>query len=345
MDVAARTRLRTALRSLTPWYRTYHARFVSTRPSMHVFDRQVKLRQRNRAAAAEDFGEYDYLRDEIAERLCDRLLDIKRKFPAALDLGCGAGSLVRSLGGRGGITSILQLDASAEMAKRAEAAAAAAVEAAGADPEGTKLRVETRVADEEAVELPAETFDLVMSNLSLHWVNDLPSVFAKVRAALKPDGVFLGAMLGGETLRELRSSFVLAEQERRGGIAPHVSPFAHVPDVGGLLQGAGFALPTVDTDVVEVPFADAAAVMSHLQRMGESFAGSGAQRALAGPETLLATASVLEEMYGVRDDDGTLTHIPCTFQVIYFVAWAPHESQPQPKRRGSAGRSLQELGE
>lgn len=218
---------------------------------------------------------------------------------------------------------------------------------------------------------------MVLSSLSMHWVNDLPGLLAEVRRVLRPDGVFLAAMLGGETLSELRSSFVAAQSEREGGVSPHVSPFAGVADVGNLLAAAGFGIPTVDADTVRVEYPHALRLAEHVQGMGES--NAAVQRRLAGRrDTMLAMAAVYHTMYtpaaareveaaaaaarGVSPpqyhsdadadavaagtegaaaaDDG----ISATFDVIYMIGWAPAAAQPKALRRGSVPKGFAARG-
>ena len=207
--------------------------------SITIFDRRLLRRRRARAAALG--GETALLR-EVAERLADRLDDINRRFPLALDLGCRGGTLARTLKGRGGVETLVQSDLAPEMAARAAGTGRPAL-----------------AADEEFLPFGAEAFDLVLSCLSLHWVNDLPGALVQIRHALKPDGLFLAALLGGETLTELRQALLEAELEVEGGASPRVSPFADLRDLGGLLQRSGFALPVADLDSItfeyETPFA------------------------------------------------------------------------------------------
>ncbi|KAG5184319.1 S-adenosyl-L-methionine-dependent methyltransferase [Tribonema minus] len=329
--------------------------------SMEVFDRSVKMAQRDAAAVAPGAEHYDYLRENIAAILADRIEDISREFPLALDVGCHAGHLYKLIaekaglggtGGIGGVRTLVQCDLSAGALLRAQAAAVTL-------PEEQRRRVKvsyvqahpgiccgavptafTLEADEEDLEshFDASTFDLVLSNLSLHWVNDLPSTLRQIRSILKPDGVFIGAMLGGETLTELRSCLLLAEQEREGGMSPHTSPSAHVSDCGNLLAAAGFTIPTVDQDTFQIEYPNAFALMEHIQAMGEGNAVL-APRTAVSRDTFLAAAALYQERHGT--DSGSVV---ATFQVLYMIGWAPHASQPQPKRRGSAQHSLREVG-
>ncbi|CAB1104389.1 unnamed protein product [Ectocarpus sp. CCAP 1310/34] len=312
-------------------------------PAVKVFDRTAKRRQRDRAAAADWEGEFDYLREHIARVLVDRIEDISREFPRALDVGAHAGHIYNAIcekpglngkGGVGGVEHLTQCDISEKALLRGASSSRSRQEesrrGAAAGEEGS-VEVDTCcvVADEEFLPFAPASFDLVLSNLALHWVNDLPGALGQIKQVLKPDGAFIGAMLGGSTLTELRSCLLLAEQEREGGQSIHTSPSAHVADCGSLLQSAGFSLPTVDQDTVRVGYPNAFVLMEHLQGMGESNAAMNT-RPRVSRETMLAAAAAYQELYG--EDDGT---VQATFQVVYMIGWAPHESQPQPKRRGS----------
>ena len=281
--------------------------------SMTVFNRRAVRRHRDRAAAGLEGG--DVLLRESAERLSDRLDDITRSFPLALDLGCHTGQLGRALRGRGGIKTLVQCDLSEAMAGRA----------------GTP----SLAADEEFLPFGDETFDLILSNLSLHWVNDLPGALVQARRALRPDGLFLAALLGGETLRELRQALAEAEIAEEDGLSPRVSPMADVRDLGSLLQRAGFALPVVDADTVTVMYADPMAVMTDLRAMGETNAQAESRKGFTRPGTLAAAAARYGELFG--GDDGK---VPATFQIITLTGWAPDPSQQQPLKPGSAETRL-----
>ncbi len=286
--------------------------------SMQVFDRAAVRAHRERAAAR--WPEHDFLKREVSARLLDRLRDVTRDFALALDLGCHGGTVAELLPDLGKVGGLVQCDLSPAMARRA---------AAHGRP--------TLVADEEALPFAPRSFDLALSVLDLHWVNDLPGTLLQLRQALAPDGLFLGALLGGESLHELRVALMEAEMELTGGLSPRVSPFAEVRDCGGLLQRAGFALPVVDQDEITVTYADPLALMRELRGMAESNAvrerpRGGARRALFAR---------MAEIYAARfaQPDG---RIPLTFQVLYLTAWAPDASQPQPLRPGSAKTRLAE---
>ena len=281
--------------------------------AMKVFDRGAVRRHRERASPG--FAGHRFLVAEVAERLADRLSDVTREFAAALDLGCHSGELAAALKGRGGIRRLVQADLSEAMVRRASG-----------------LRV---VCDEELLPFAPASFDLILSVLSLHWVNDLPGALAQIARCLKPDGLFLAALLGGETLHELRQALITAELEEEGGASPRVSPFVELRDAGGLLQRAGLALPVVDSDTITVTYGDALELMAELRGMGESNAVLGRRHGLTRRATLLRAAELYRELYA--DGEGRL---PATFQVLTLTAWAPHESQQKALAPGSARARL-----
>ncbi|HRW59512.1 MAG TPA: methyltransferase domain-containing protein [Defluviicoccus sp.] len=280
---------------------------------MHVFDRRAVRQHRERAAAGLD--RHDFLLREVGERLADRLSDVRRTFPLALDLGCHSGQLAQLLAGRGGIETLVQSDLAPAMVHRAEG-----------------LRV---AADEEALPFAAASFDLVMSLMSLHWVNDLPGTLVQIRRCLKPDGLFLGAMLGGTTLTELRQALHAAEIEGEGGLSPRVSPFADARDAGNLLQRAGFALAVADAETVTVSYADPLALIKDLRGMGETNAAHGRRRQCSQRATLLAALDHYRRAFASADG-----RIPATFQVIFLIGWAPHPDQQRALKPGSARARL-----
>lgn len=280
---------------------------------MTVFDRRLVRARRNRAAPK--FGEFDFLFREVADRLADRLLDITREFPMALELGCHDGGLQRILAGRGQIETLIQCDLSERMVARADGPAI--------------------VADEEALPFDAPHFDLVLSNLSLHWVNDLPGALVQANRCLKPDGLFLGAILGGDTLHELRDCLMQAELDLCGGASPRLSPFAQVRDAGALLQRAGFSLPVTDSDVITVTYENAFRLMGDLRGMGETGSALSRSTYFTRRELFLQAAALYQDRHA--DSEG---RIPATFEVIYLHGWSPHDSQQQALRPGSAKTRL-----
>lgn len=340
----------------------------------HAFDRALKRQQRNNAARATkawrgdnkdaataaatakgDVIDYDYVREEIAARLVDRLDDMKRAFPLALDFGAGAGHVHRAIcaddalvgdgedgaptgGGIGGVRKLVQLDTATTLLQRD-----ADLEFEGSHRcDSYRMLVED---DEGTLPFPDGTFDLVISSCALHWINDLPKVFSEIHRVLKPDGCFLFAMMGGtETLPELRAALVLAELEREGGVSPHVGPFIQLVDIGSLMQRAGFALPTIDVDTHQVAFPNAFVLMEHLGRMGESSA-SVKRRKRVSRDTFLATACIYDKLFPAPDDGSGEPAIEASMQIIYAVGWTPHASQQQPKKRGTATHKVGEIVE
>jgi NADH dehydrogenase [ubiquinone] 1 alpha subcomplex assembly factor 5 len=280
-----------------------------------VFDRATLRARRSRAAAR--LGEVDFLVRTAAERLLERLGDVRRDFPLALELGCHTGQMAAVLRGCAQIGRLVQADLAYEMVRRAA---------------GARL-----VADEEALPFGPGSLDLVISCFSLHWVNDLPGSLAQIRYALKPDGLFLAAMPGGTTLAELRESLIRAELEIDGGVAPRVSPFVDVRDAGMLLQRAGFALPLVDLDTLTVTYDHPLRLMQELRAMGEGNALVERGRAPLKRATLRRACEIYRELFGDRDD-----RVPATFQILMLSGWAPDPSQPQPIRRGSGRINLEQ---
>ena len=263
------------------------------------FDRRALRRQRDRAARG--LRRHDFLFAETAERLADRLDDIRRSFPLALDLGSHDGVLARALKGRGGIETLVQTDLSPRMARRAARHGPAIA------------------ADEERLPFRPGTFDAALSCLSLHWVNDLPGALIQARHALKPDGLFLAAMLGGGTLRELRVALLEAELEAIGGASPRISPFAELRDAAGLLQRAGFAMPVADADTLTVTYETPIALLRDLKGMGEANALAARPRGFT-PRTVLAG---LADRYAPAPGG---QRIVATFQVLFLTGWAPGQA-------------------
>jgi SAM-dependent methyltransferase len=210
-----------------------------------------------------------------------------------------------------------------------------------AKPAGDRFKSLTHIAlqdaGQETLALQPESLDLVVSALAFQFVNDLPGVLAQIRRALKPDGLLLAAMIGGDTLTELRQSFAAAEAELEGGVSPRVAPFADLRDIGALMQRAGLALPVTDVDRIVVRYDSAFALMADLRRMGATNILVERRRAPTRRATLLRMAQIYVERFA--DPDG---RIRATFDVIWLSGWAPHESQQKPLRPGSAKMGLEE---
>jgi SAM-dependent methyltransferase len=272
-----------------------------------LFDRRAA--RRFRARAARHWGEADFLVREITERLADRLDDVRRKFPLALDLGGRGGVLARTLNGRGGIERLVQMD--------------------------TALAFSPDIVGEaEALPFRPASVDLVLSVLDLHRVNDLPGALLQLRQALKPDGLLLAALFAGDTLAELRRAWMEAELIEQGGAGSRVSPFADPRDLGALLQRAGFALPVIDTDTIEVTYDSSLKLMRDLRAMGESNIAADRSRRFTRRASLMRAAAIYDATAGGD------RRIAARFEVATLTAWAPHESQQQPLRRGSAKSRL-----
>jgi SAM-dependent methyltransferase len=263
-----------------------------------LFDRTLLVRRLHRA---QSLGPATFLLDRVVEDMNERLSAVKREFAVAADIwtpGEGAASPQR-------FKSL------------------------------TCLALQDSV--DEVLKLEPESLDLVVSALALQFANDLPGVLAQIRRALKADGLLLAAMIGGDTLTELRQAFAAAEAEIEGGVSPRVAPFAELRDVGGLLQRAGLALPVTDVDRIIVRYESAFALMADLRRMGATNILLERRRVPTRRTTLLRMAQIYAERFA--DPDG---RIRATFDVIWLSAWAPHESQPKPLRPGSAQASLEQ---
>jgi len=285
-----------------------------------VFDRNALRVRRERAAR--EWQARSFLKREIANRLVERLDDVRRSFPLALDLGCHGDEIASALdehqkGERTTIGSLIRADLGLGFARRAN---------------GPAL-----VADEEALPFAPGRFDLVVSAMSLHWVNDLPGTLIQIARILKPDGLFLGAMLGGATLWQLRQALAAAESEIEDGLSPRVSPFADLADAAGLLQRAGFALPVADSETIDVEYSSALELMRELSAMGESNLVVERRRGLARRATLLRAAEIYRERFTQASG-----RVAASFDVLFLHGWAPHDSQPKPLKPGSARHRLAE---
>ncbi|XP_050431646.1 arginine-hydroxylase NDUFAF5, mitochondrial [Adelges cooleyi] len=298
-------------------------------PSMTVFDRKAKVLQKQRSALAEDSSVYEYLKDEVGYRLSDRLFDIKRQFNLVVDLGCGYGHVSKHIS-IDNVKELIMCDVCEEILDKAQ------------NPE-PDVKVSKIIVDDERLPFEDNSIDLLISCLSLHWVNNLPSTFHQIKKCLKNDGVFLGAMFAGDTLFELRSSLHLAGVERDGGVAPRISPFVRLQDVGSLMQSAGFSMLTLDTDEIVIRYPSMFELIWDLKGMGEN--NAVLQRPLRlNKDTMFAAASLYDKLYGAKEDSD-LKGIPATFQIMYMIGWKPDPSQPKPLARGSGQISIKDIGQ
>ncbi|KAK9366657.1 hypothetical protein V1509DRAFT_629206 [Lipomyces kononenkoae] len=328
---------------------------------MQVFNRNVKERQRDRAALDPDSSRVvDYLRDEVANRLIERLLLIARQHEVLVDIGAGAGSIEQAINAnredpndngimQSRINKIIMTEMSEKMLYR------------DADPAKYPFNNEldiTRVKVDEEVLFTKDllqaitgsevtepfsdymfenSVNTVISNLSIHWVNDLPGLLRKIKYMLVPDGLFIASMIGGDSLFELRTSLQIAEMDLFGRIAPRLSPLADVRDMGGLMQQAGYNLITIDVDDIIVSYPDLMSLMRDLRDMGESNAVLNRPHYL--PRELIKAAEMTYRKMHANDDNT----LPATFRIIYLIGWKPSPTQPKPLERGSADVNLKDV--
>lgn len=246
-------------------------------------------------------GEYGFLRQRGHDDLLDRLACINREFESALYIGDTAKS--------------------------------------GVDL-GAKIKnVSTALINvEETLNVQEGSQDLIVSNLCLHRVNDLPGLLVQIRRSLKPDGLFLASMFGGETLYQLRDVLAQTEMDLKGGVSPRVFPFADKQQMGALMQRTGFALPVVDSELITVTYNDLFRLMYDLRGMGESNIIAARDRRYVGRDFFPQAAQTYAARYSEADGK-----IEATFEVIYLCGWAPHESQQKPSPRGSGQVNLTEI--
>lgn len=268
-----------------------------------VFDRALLRRRQARTRA---LGPETFLIERVASDLAERLGAVLRQFDVAIDLGTPTDAVRGALADASSIGTLI-----------------------AAGPDGDVI------ADEEALPFRDGSLDLLVSALALQFVNDLPGALIQIRRALKPDGLFLAALLGGDTLTELRQSFAAAEVEIEGGVSPRVAPFADVREMGALLQRAGFALPVTDVERLTVRYSSPFILMGELRRMGATNVLAERRRTPLRRATLKRMAEIYAQRFA--DPDGK---VRATFEVIWLSGWAPHESQQKPLRPGSARTRL-----
>ena len=282
-------------------------------PEAQVFDRRLLRRRRERAAAG--LAGVDFLIREVAGRLAERVADVRRRFPLALELGCHTGQLAAALGTQGAIDTLVQTDLAPAMVRRAR---------------GPRV-----AADEELLPFAAGRFDLVLSCFSLHWVNDLPGTLLQIGRVLRPDGLLLAALPGGTTLIELREALLRAELELAGGAGLRVAPAVDVRDAGGLLQRAGLEMPIVDLETIRVTYDHPLRLIQELRAMGEAGALDARHRRPLRRAVLMRACEIYQSLFA----DGA-GRVPATFQILMLSGWKPGPDQPQPLRRGSGQLDL-----
>lgn len=282
--------------------------------SVSLFDRNLLRRARTRAISFLPHSRF--LLERAGEELIARLGDIKRRFPVAAHIGARqAPAFYERLFAAAGAETGLILDLCPALLSGQRGLRAA--------------------ADEEFLPLRPGGFDLILSSFDLHTTNDLPGVLLQIRSALKPDGLFLAAMAGGETLHELRHSLTQAELTVLGGAGPRVLPFADKQQMGALLQRAGFALPVVDSDILGVTYPDLLALLRDLRHMGEGNIIAARRKTLTPRRLFLEAAAYYQQHYSDTDN-----RLRASFEIIYLIGWAPHDSQQKPLRPGSAQARL-----
>ncbi|MBK6705395.1 MAG: methyltransferase domain-containing protein [Caulobacteraceae bacterium] len=275
-----------------------------TDPALGPFEPRL-VRQRKRRARAR-FRDASFLHERVAADLADRLEAIPRPFPRVLALGGG------------GLFS-------EEMRARPELSARIC----------SILEIDLDFIDPEHLPFAPSSFELIVSPLALHWVNDLPGALIQLRFALKPDGLLLASLFGGETLSELRLSLIEAESELTGGAGPRISPFADLQDIAGLLQRAGYALPAADRDVVTVRYGEPMRLLADLRAMGETSALRERNPRALSRRILARAFDLYRERYADEDN-----RVRATFEILTATGWSLHESQQKPLKPGSAKTRL-----
>lgn len=276
-----------------------------------IFDRQLLRTRQARALAS---GPEDFLLQRACDDLLDRLAATKRAFPRVADIETPTPVAIAALAAQSQTRIFTRL---------------------ACLPEMPAANWTFTFGDAESLPFTPESFDLVTSLLALQWVNDLPGALVQIRRALAPDGLFLGCMIGGQTLHELRTAFAQAESELTGGASPRVAPFADIRDLGALLQRAGFALPVTDVDTFTVRYANMFALLRDLRAMGATSILHARSRMFAPRKLFLRAAEIYANAFASGDG-----RISATFEIIWMSGWAPHESQQKPLQPGSARMRL-----
>ncbi len=278
-----------------------------------IFDKAQIAANRRRALANRD-PKAGFLLDIAAQELAERLAVVERTFEHAVELHGTTGAAARAAMATGKVGSLTRVESDIDYAAPGESFLEAPL---------------------EDVPLAPQSANLVIAPLSLHLTNDTPGVFIQIRRALKPDGLFLAAIPGAGTLQELREVLLATEIEMTGGASPRVIPFADVRDVGGLLQRGGFALPVIDAENYTVRYDSIFPLMRDLRAMGMANPLAARSRKPLTRAFFLRAAEIYAERYS--DPDG---RIRATFSIIYVSGWAPHESQQQPLKPGTAKARL-----
>ncbi len=273
--------------------------------NIFIFDRNLIRKKRNRSA--KHLKEHGFLVDWSLKNIKTRLQDIKKDFPKALQIGCRSTFPDKE---KFGIEKFYTLDIAEKLSPDIQ-------------------------ADEELLPFATKSFDLIISPLNLHSTNDLPGTLAQIKNCLKDDGVFIGAMFGGETLHELRDIMNKVEIEISGGLSPHIAPFADMQQMGSLIQRAGFNLPVIDSEKIKVTYDNVFKLIQDLRLMGEGNALIARKKSFSNRQFFTRVAE--EYAKNFSEENGK---IEATFEIIFLIGWAPHESQQKPLKPGSAETSL-----
>ena len=265
---------------------------------------------------------FNFLFDEINKRLSERLICIKRKFSNILEIGSRTGNGLNVFYKSKDLKTLFASDISKKMLKEAK------------NKSKNNQKTYFVNVDEERLPFKEKSFDLVYSNLYLHWTNDVLLSFSEIYKVLKPDGLFLASMFGDETLKELKYSLYSAENIINNKVSPRVSPFLRMEDTGNLLQKVGFQLPVIDKDVITIFYKDIFSLMHSLQNMGESNSMIERKKNFTTKKVLSLANDIYLKKFSKKNK------IFSTFEILYFIGWAKHLSQPKPKARGSAKKSL-----
>jgi SAM-dependent methyltransferase len=281
-----------------------------------VFDRHILRLRRERVARS--IRDTHFFSQPIAQNLYDRASLIKKDLPIILDLSAGAGGLSDLLRTRPGTKTVISSDLSWRVLEKQS---------------GPSV-----VADEEFLPFADGSLDAVFCNMGLHWVNDLPGTLSQIKRILKPDGVFIAALAGGQSLSELKESLMAAELAVTGGYRPRTSPLLDMRDMGALLQRAGFALPVIDSEMITVDYRDPMVLLSDLRAAAATNLTTHRAKTMTPRKVLFEAARMYQEKF--QNTDG---RIPASIEVIYAIGWRPHDSQQKPLKPGSASARLAEV--
>ena len=290
--------------------------YMMARMSVPILFDQRLIRQ-HRQRASYRYADFAFLKDAAAIRLADRLELMRRHFDLCLDIGAHDGRLAQHFAALGKIGHIIHTDPAVGFAFASKQHGSGVVHALGDLP------------------YKPESFDAVFSCLSLHWVDDLPGLMMQARRLLKPDGLLLVSLLGGNSLAELKQALAEAEQDITGGLSPRCAPMADIRDIGGLMSRAGLALPVADSDRLTVNYPHMFKLMEDLRGMGEQNAMLARLKIPTRRRVFMHAAEIYQQRFSRADGQ-----IPASFEIVTVTGWAPHERQQKPLRPGTAAHRL-----